>query len=117
MPHDDAPCPMIQLEEDYPSKYGDNKLPLLDLKVEVKEFEEEDDKPATAKLYYYRKPMSNWQLMNANSAMAMSVKRMSLTQYRLRILRNTKLEVPWSEKAAMLSEFSARLRDSGIRIQ
>ena len=29
-------CPMIQLEEDYPSKYDDNKLPLLDLKVEVK---------------------------------------------------------------------------------
>ena len=108
-------CPMIQLEEDYPSKYGDNKLPLLDLKVEVKEFEEEDDKPATVKLYYYyyRKAVSNWQLMHANSALAMSVKRTSLTQYGLRILRNTKLEVPWSEKAAMLSEFSARLRDSG----
>ena len=43
----------------------------------------------------------------------MSVKRTSLTQYGLRILRNTKLEVPWSEKAAMLSEFAARLRDSG----
>ena len=57
--------------------------------------------------------MSNWQLMHANSALAMSVKRTSLTQYGLRILRNTKLEVPWSEKAAMLSEFSARLRDSG----
>ena len=40
-------CPMIQLEEDYPSKYDDNKLPLLDLKVEVKEFTEEDDKPTS----------------------------------------------------------------------
>ena len=46
-------------------------------------------------------------------ALAMSVKRTSLTQYGLRILRNTKLEVPWSEKAKMLSEFTARLRDSG----
>ena len=64
-------------------------------------------------LLYYRKPMSNWILMPENSALAMSVKRTSLTQYGLRILRNTKLEVPWSEKAAMLSEFAARLRDSG----
>ena len=51
--------------------------------------------------------------MHANSGMPASVKRTSLTQYGLRILRNTKLEVPWSEKAEMLSEFSARLRDSG----
>ena len=51
--------------------------------------------------------------MPAMSAMPASVKKTSLTQYGLRILRNTKLEVPWPEKAAMLSEFSARLRDSG----
>ena len=105
---------MIQLEEDYPSKYDDKKLPLLDLKVEVKAIER-DGMPKSCKLYYYyyRKPMSNWILMPENSALAMSVKRTSLTQYGLRILRNTKLEVPWSEKAAMLSEFAARLRDSG----
>ena len=108
-------CPMIQLEEDYPSKYEDNLLPLLDLKVEVRKLGDEDDRPKSCKLfyYYYRKPMSNWQLMHANSALAMSVKRTSLTQYGLRILRNTKLEVPWSTKANMLSEFCARLRDSG----
>ena len=57
--------------------------------------------------------MSNWELMHADSALSASVKRTALTQYGLRILRNTKLEVPWSEKAAMLSEFSERLRDSG----
>ena len=105
---------MIQLEEDYPSKYEDKKLPLLDLKVEVKAVEREGV-PKSCKLYYYyyRKPMANWLLMPEKSALAMSVKRTSLTQYGLRILRNTKLEVPWSEKAKMLSEFTARLRDSG----
>ena len=51
--------------------------------------------------------------MHADSAMPASVKRTALTQYGLRILRNTKLEVPWSQKAEMLGEFSARLWDSG----
>ena len=51
------------------------------------------------------------QLMPATSAMPSSVKRTCLTQYGICILRNT-LEVPWSEKTAMLSEFSARLHDS-----
>ena len=67
---------MIQLEEDYPSKYDDKKLPLLDLKVEVKAIERAG-MPKSCKLYYYyyRKPMSNWILIPENSALAMSVKR------------------------------------------
>ena len=73
--------------------------------------------PKSCKLYYYyyRKPMANWLLMPENSALAMSVKRTSLTQYGLRILRNTKLEVPWSEKTEMLSEFAARLKRLGVQ--
>ena len=102
-------CPMIQLTEDYCSKHSNMLLPILDLPVKVQKVD------AASKIfyYYYRKPMANWQVMPAKSAMPASVKRTSLTQYGLRILRNTKLEVPWSEKAEMLSEFSARLRDSG----
>ena len=42
--------------------------------------------------HYYRKPMSNWLLIPARSAMSNSVKRSAITQYGLRILRNTKLE-------------------------
>ena len=45
--------------------------------------------------------------------MAMSVKRTTLTQYGLRILRNTSLEISWDIKADMLSEFCERMRDSG----
>ena len=102
------------MEEDFPSKYENKLLPILDLKVQVQQVEQEIQ-PSLSKpfYYYYRKPMANWQLMPAASAMPSSVKRTCLTQYGLRILRNTKLEVPCSEKAAMLSEFSARLRDSG----
>ena len=83
----------------------------------VEDVREEEDamESGKAKLYYqyYRKPMANWLLMPAISAMPGSVKRTALTQYGLRILRNTKLEVEWSVKAAMLSEFMERLRDSG----
>ena len=106
----DSICKMIQLEEDYPSKYNDQKLPILDLKVNVQEVEE-DGQPPRPKIFYryFRKSMSNWELMHADLALSASVKRTALTQYGLRILRNTKLEVPWSEKAAMLSEFSERL--------
>ena len=99
---------MIQLEKDFSSRHGNKLLPILDLEIQVHQ-------PLLSKLYYfyYRKPMANWQVMPAASAMPSSVKRTCLTQYGLRILRNTKLEVPWSKKAAMLIEFSARLRDSG----
>ena len=55
-----------------------------------------DNQVTRPKLYYsyYRKPMTNWQLMHADSAMPAPVKQTALTQYGLRILRNTKLEVP-----------------------
>ena len=106
-------CEIIQLEEDFPSKHDDQKLPILDLKVNVEKVQINGEPRPKLFYRYYRKPMSNWQLIPAESALSASVKRTSLTQYGLRILRNTKLEVPWSEKAEMLSEFSARLRDSG----
>ena len=67
------------------------------------------------KLYYqyFRKQVSNWQLIPALSAMPTAIKRTALTQYGLRILRNSKLELEWEEKANMLSTFCERMRDSG----
>ena len=84
--------------------------PILDLQVWVEN--EQGEKP---KLFYqfYRKPVSNWLLIPANSAVSTSVKRTALTQYGLRILRNTKPEIEWKLRANMLSEFSERMRDSG----
>ena len=108
---------MIQLEEDYPSKNGDNKLPILDLKVWVRQEEVEVEGLATTRprlfYQYYRKEVSNWQLIPALSAMPNTVKRTALTQYGLRILRNSKLELEWEAKAEMLSTFCERMRDSG----
>ena len=73
--------------------------PILDLQVLVEN--EQGEKP---KLFYqfYRKPVSNWLLIPANSAVSTSVKRTALTQYGLRILRNTKPEIEWKFRANML---------------
>ena len=107
----------IGVKSDFPSKNSDKKLPILDLKVWIKEVEVEVEGQNVfgPKLYYhfYRKPMSNWLLIPAKSAMSNSVKRTAITQYGLRILRNTKLELEWEIVAELLSEFAERLRDSG----
>jgi hypothetical protein len=75
----------------------DKKLPILDQKVWVAEEGGGDavEDPARARLYYkyYRKPMANWLLMPAMSAMPGSVMKTALTQFGLRILPNTKPEV------------------------
>ena len=102
--------PMIQLDEDHQHNHHDRKLPILDLKVWVSE-----DGSGNQRLrwQYYRKPMANWLLLPAESAMSMATKRTTLTQYGLRILRNTSLEISWDVKAEMLSEFCERMKDSG----
>ena len=109
--------PMIQLEDDCPSKKSDRKLPILDLKVWFRdvEVEVEGGRVNRPKLYYhyYKKPMSNCLLIPARSAMSSSVKRTAITHYGLRILRNTKLELEWEIVAELLSEFSERMKDSG----
>ena len=51
--------------------------------------------------------------MLQNSAMPEKVKRSTLTEEGVRRLRNTKREIPWEEKAEILSEFSHKLMLSG----
>ena len=114
----DSIIPMIQLEEDHPENHDDRKIPILDLKVWVAENDTGGGGGGGAggaklRWMFYRKPMSNRLLIPAESAMAISIKRTALTQYGLRILRNTSLELDWDSKAEMLSDFCSRMRDSG----
>ena len=60
---------MIQLEEDLPSKSEDQKMPILNLKVWVRQVEVEQRQVSKPYYHYYRKPMSNWILFPAMSAM------------------------------------------------
>ena len=88
-------------------------MPIPDLKVRVRQVEVEQRQVSKLYYHYYRKPMSNWILFPAMSAMPSLMKRTALTQYGLRILRNCKLELEWGAKAEMLSTFMERMRDSG----
>ena len=80
-------------------------VPILDLKVCVV-----DNKISWQ---YYRKKVANFLVLMERSAMSDRQKRVSLTQEVIRILRNTKKELPDSVKNDLLSEFSLRMMMSG----
>ena len=69
----------IQLEEDCPANYADNKVPILDIKVWVNE----DGK---IRHEYYSKSVSSKSVIDARSAMPREDKRTVLTQDLLRII-------------------------------
>ena len=94
-------CPIIQMTSECPGKFEDKKMPLLDLKIWVMK-EEERQKIL---FEFYRKPMATRALILARSAMPSRIKRASLTQEALRILKNCSSDIPWKRKAEYLSDF------------
>ena len=90
---------------DCPSLHQDGIMSLLDLGISVK-----DNK---VEYQFYRKEMASQFLILKRSAMPLSIKRASLIQEGVRILRNTARSAPWSSKAMFLSEFSNRMKLSG----
>ena len=101
---------MIQLTGECPSGSPGEKMPVLDLSVWM---DKDADGDRTVWWQHYRKPVTNTLLMMEKSAMPAKVKRTTLTQEVIRILRNCRLELPWEEKAAMLTEMSTRMKMSG----
>ena len=99
-------CPIIQMEEDYPSRNEDDKLPILDLKVWVS-----DDK--TIMYEFYRKNMASKLLMMERSAMPRNMKRSVLTQEGIRIMRNCSEDLPWGRVEEHLTDFALRMKLSG----
>ena len=69
----------IQLETDYPDKYPDQKVPILDIKVWVTE-------ESRIMHEFYSKPVSSKAVVDARSAMPLKDRRTVLTQDILRIL-------------------------------
>ena len=100
----------IQWEEAVPSKSPGGKLPILDLQCWSEQTEE-----GSTKIYYafYRKPMANRLLMLHQSALPDKMKRTTLTQEVIRIMRNCHPDLPWEEKVSHLNTFTERMRDSG----
>lgn len=99
----------IQVEIDCPSLHNDNCMPILDLEVRMKN--------NNIVYNFYRKEMVNFNVLMANSAMPLKMRRVSLVQEVVRILRNTSKRVEEKEKLYHLSEFSMRLKVSGYDAQ
>ena len=95
-------CPSLNINNNY-------FMPILDIQVKV----------INNKIEYrfYKKSMSNHRVMLARSAMPPNIKRNSLAQEVIRRLRNTSRELPWSDKAAILTEFSHSMWSSGYSEQ
>ena len=96
---------MIQMTGDCPSMHESGKMPLLDTQVWVE--------GETVEYEHYRKPMANPLMMLEVSAMPENMKRTVLTQEVVRILRNTRPNLPWETKAKHLNQFSERMKLSG----
>ena len=71
--------PSIKVEIDFPSKYDDKMMPILDMKMAINEEQE-------IEYMFYRKPQSNKFTMMARSALPDKVKWSTLTNEALRRL-------------------------------
>ena len=100
--------PMIRLTVETPCNFVDNKLPVLDVtvNVNVKEHNRID-------FEFFEKPTKNPRVIMADSALSFSKKRTILTQECLRRLRNTKVELGPHVQAKHLNQFMLKLKNSG----
>ena len=100
--------PMVKLTIDTPCNYEDGKLPVLDVKVDVNE--KEDNR---IDFEFVEKPTKDPRVILASSALSHSQKRTIMTQECLRRLRNTKIELGPEVQRKHLNLFMLRLKNSG----
>ena len=79
---------MIKLTVETPCNFKDGKLPVLDIKVNIN-----DNENNRIDFEFYEKPTQNCRVILASSALSFTKKRTILTQEGLRRLRNTKMEL------------------------
>ena len=113
----------IKLEIDHPSNHKERKMPLLDVKVWLQEYEmnaeengnesKEERKQRRIMYEHYRKEMASKMTIHARSALPHNQKRNILTQEVIRILKNCSQELPWTTKAQHLEDLSLRMQFSG----
>ena len=98
----------IQLEDDYPSKYSDRKVPILDVKVWI------DDSNRVLH-EYYSKPVSSKFVVHNDSAMPLRDKRTVLTQDLLRVILRCSPLLPWSSVVGHIENYMLRMQYSGYK--
>ena len=96
--------PGIVMEEDFPSKNVDGKMPILDMKVWT------DETDGFIMFQHYQKPMSCKKIMHADSALSGSCKKSVHTQEIIRRLLNSSMRLDWkTEVAPVISTYMARM--------
>ena len=103
--------PSIKLEVDYPSRYADKRLPILDLKVWIGE-RQKDGKHVILYEYYEKLISSKW-VIHVNTALPMQTKRTILTQQVLRVLLNCSKDLTWQDKTKHVNAFMKKIQFSG----
>ena len=98
--------PMIQMEEDVPSKHSDGKLPILDLKCWI-------GSDSQVWFQHYEKPMANKMVLPMRSALPMKQKRNIHINECVRRLRNCKPDMKWEEKNEYLQDYVIRMYHAG----
>ena len=110
----DSLCPVLKTTFDCPGLQESGQMPLLNLQVWVERVNKGGGGAEWEVMWeYYRKPCSTRTLMLARSAMSDRTKRSALTQEAIQILRNCSRSLPWTRRAAHLSDFSLRMKISG----
>ena len=96
----------IKMEYDVPSLHDDKKVIVLDLKVDVYP-------QGNIRYTFYKKPMAHPMTIMKRSAVSMTIKRNTIYNECTRRMKNTAVELGWSETANHLSEYMNCLRISG----
>ena len=99
---------MIKLTVETPCNFEDGKLPVLDVKVNINENEQN-----RIDYEFFEKPTKNPRVILANSALSFAKKRTILTQECLRRLRYTKIELGPEVQRKHLNQFMLKLKNSG----
>ena len=101
--------PSIRSTIDYPSRYVEGKVPMLDVRMWIEEIE------GRYRIVYehYEKAMTTKAVIHASSAIPFKVKRTVLTQEILRILLHCSNDLAWETVLQHLNNFMRKMQYSG----
>merc|ERR1712004_365084 len=102
--------PSIKVEIDFPSKYEDKMMPILDMKMAINGEDE-------VKYMFHRKPQSNKFTIMARSALPDRIKRSTLSNEALRRLLCCSPNLEENKKTEVMEEFARMLRRSGYSVR
>ena len=100
---------MLRFTCDFPSKHGNNRMPVLDICM----WTTESAHGTLSNYEFYSKPMANDVMIPACSALSNGTKLSAYRQTAFRILRNTAVHLPWYIKVKHLNELNLRMALAG----